>query len=97
MITHFLIDTNHLKLRRNIVDVLAEKGCVIVFDIALQPEQSAGKLMLYTCNNTVVYLAFKGETLFIDIQGENATEIFEEISKILPPEHSFVRRIVRGF
>ncbi len=96
MITQFLIDTLHPKLNRDVFEVLREKGCVEILNKAFQPQRLAEKLMIYTCNDTIVYLVFKGEALFIDIQGEGAAELFEEVSRILPPEHSFVRRVIRG-
>jgi hypothetical protein len=96
MITHFLIDTLNSKLRGDIIEILLGKNCFQVADKTLPSQQLVEELLLYTCGNTLISLVFKGDTLLIDIQGEGAEEFFNEVCKILPPEHTYVRRVIRG-
>lgn len=96
MISHYLIDTLYSRVGRGLIELLEKRGCVKVFEQKLESSGSFDKTVSYVCKSSLVYMHLKGDALYIDLIGEGSEELFLEISRILPVEYSFARRMLRG-
>jgi len=96
VIPHFLIDTLYSKLKGSLYEILGEKGCVKIFEENVEAYGSFEKTITYACRSTMAFINLRGDTVLIDLIGEGSEELFLEISKLLPLEYSFARRMLRG-